>query len=483
MSLPLKPALFSVGLLGVLFSGCASGHAATRTPASSPAAAAPASIRSQPAPPADVVALESALEQAAEHIAPSVVSITSARSIGDDGLPAFLRGPDGDEVRGVGSGVIVDGRGRILTNNHVVEGATRLVVRLHDDRELEAVVVGRDPKTDVAVIEIDAEGLSPALSPATLANSDDLRVGQWVMASGSPFGLPRTVTAGIVSAVGRGAMGITDYGDFIQTDAAVNQGNSGGPLIDLEGRVVGINTAIASRNGGSNGIGFAIPINLVRNVMEQLIEDGVVRRGWLGIVMGELTPELSGSFGFEGTEGILINDIDPEGPAGSAGVRPGDIIVAIDGQPVGAMGTLRNMISQRRPDSEVELTVWREGGEQTVGLRLGTLPEQVTRTRPRSPKAKSKAPSMGVRIEAVPEMVRKRYELREGEGALISDVELRSLAAEAGLRPGDVVLSVGQTTITSAAQATKALDQADLRKGVRLRVKRGPWARFAVIKR
>ncbi len=445
----------------------------------SPAPAEPTSDVATHAPVADVLALESALQNAAETVAASVVSITSKRQV-ESGLPAFLRPPGDDGVlRGVGSGVIIDARGYVLTNNHVVEGATELVVRLDDDRELDAVVVGRDPKTDLAVIEIEADGLSAA----TLANSDDLRVGQWVMAAGSPFGLPRTVTAGIVSAVGRGAMGITDYGDFIQTDAAVNQGNSGGPLIDLQGRVVGINTAIASRNGGSNGIGFAIPINLARNVMEQLIDDGRVRRGWLGIVMGELDEPLSTSFGFEGTDGILINDVDPKGPARTAGLEPGDIITAIDGRPVADMGDLRNTISQRRPGTDVGLTVWRDGGSQELNLVLGALPsDDAPAPTPRA-KPQPRTRSLGLRLEAVPEAVRARYDLRKGEGALVSDVVAGSLGAEAGLRPGDVVLRVADTAVTSAKGAKRSLDDADFGDGVRLRVKRGDWSRFVVIKR
>src|SRR5690606_13794226 len=211
-------------------------------------------------------------------------------------------------------------------NNHVVEGAGELKVRLHDDRELHAELVGTDPKTDLAVIRVHAEGLRAA----PLYDGSELRVGQWVLAVGSPFGLSRTVTAGIVSAVGRGSMGITDYGDFIQTDAAINRGNSGGPLIDLRGRVVGINTAIFSPNGGSSGIGFAIPSGMARAVKDQLIDHGVVRRGWLGVVMGELTADLATSFEYEGAHGVLIDDVDPVGPGSAAGVRAGDIMIRLD---------------------------------------------------------------------------------------------------------------------------------------------------------
>jgi serine protease Do len=427
-----------------------------------------------------VADLEHAFEKASQAIAPSVVSITNSRQIEVD-LPEFLRPfSEGErEVQGMGSGVVIDREGHILTNNHVVEGATTLRVRLYDDRELEADVVGSDPKTDLAVIKVDAKGLQPA----KLADSDNARVGQWVIAAGSPFGLSRTITAGIVSAVGRGSMGIADYGDFIQTDAAINQGNSGGPLIDLQGRVIGVNTAIASRTGGSNGIGFAIPINLARNVMEQLLSDGVVRRGWLGIVMGDLDPDLAATFGYKGG-GILVNDIDPKGPAVKGGVKTGDIIVKLEGKSVADMGAFRNRIAQTRPGKTISLVVWRGKTTRNLSVKLGVLPgDEQHDPKPRASKKKKGPPRLGLTLRDPADGQRSRMGLPKGAGVLISDVEPGSIAAAAGLNHGDVLLEVGDKPAKSAKTAQKQLEGADMQQGVRVRVQRGQFAYFLLLKR
>jgi serine protease Do len=380
---------------------------------------------------------------------------------------------------GMGSGVIIDREGHVLTNNHVVEGATVLRVHLHDDREVDAEVVGTDPKTDLAVIKIDAKGLQPA----KLADSDDARVGQWVIAAGSPFGLPRTITAGIVSAVGRGSMGIADYGDFIQTDAAINQGNSGGPLIDLQGRVIGVNTAIASRTGGSNGIGFAIPINLARNVADQLLSDGAVRRGWLGIVMGDLDPAMAATFGYKG-DGILVNDVDPKGPAVRAGVKTGDIIVKLDGKSVDDMGVFRNRIAQTRPGKTIELGVWRGKSVRTVSVKLEVLPgDEAVDPKPRAKKKKKGVQRLGLTLRDPADGLRNRLGLPKGAGVLVSDVEPGSLAATAGLTHGDVLLEVGDKPAKSAKTALRQLEGANFESGIRLRVRRGDFAHFVLLKR
>ncbi len=478
-------------VLAFAVAGCATGHARRGTEPASPARAAsgveaggdPSGVElaaQGPAETAGLGGLEHAFERAAAVIDPSVVSITSERPLEED-IPAFLlpfAPPDGN-VEGMGSGIVIDARGYILTNNHVVEGARKLVVRLHDDRELPAEVVGVDPATDLAVVRIRAS----ALEPAELADSDGVRVGQWVMAVGSPFGLPRSVTVGIVSAIGRGSMGIADYGDFIQTDAAVNQGNSGGPLIDLQGRVIGINTAIASRTGGSNGIGFAIPSNMARIVATQLIEHGQVERGWLGIVMGELTADLAASFGYEGRRGILIDDLDPAGPAARAGLRVGDIITQIDGYEVRDMAFLRNQVAQRRPGTKVRLNVFRDGKHERVDVSLGTLPGEKARVRPIPAGPEAKRPvTLGLRMEDPSAKIRGELGLAEGTGAVIVNVDRDSLAAAAELRPGDVLVSVDGKAVRSAAQARRMLEKADLHKGVRLRVKRGPYGRFVVLR-
>ncbi|RMF85297.1 MAG: hypothetical protein D6744_01630, partial [Planctomycetota bacterium] len=293
-------------------------------------------------------ALSEAFANAAEKIRPSVVSIHSVKRIkrdgwtirrfgdmpdilpfdGDDLLRRFfgdrgLRLPERPWVQeGLGSGVIVSEDGYILTNNHVAGNADELLVRTHDGKEYTAKVVGVDPMTDLAVIRVDAKGLTAA----ELGDSDELKVGEWVVAAGSPFGLTGTITAGIVSATGRSNVRIVDYADFIQTDAAINPGNSGGPLVNLKGQVVGINTAIASRSGGFNGVGFAIPVNMARTVMHSLIEKGEVVRGWLGVSIQPLDEALAHSFGYDKTDGVLVGDVLEDGPADKAGLKAGDII-------------------------------------------------------------------------------------------------------------------------------------------------------------
>ena len=440
------------------------------------------------AAPASPVELELAFERAAESIAPSVVSITARQAVDED-VPAFLRpfaAPEG-EISGMGSGVILDEQGHILTNNHVVEGADELVVRLDDGRELEPTIVGTDPKTDLAVIKVEA----PGLVPAPVGDSNVVRVGQWVLAAGSPFGLSRTVTVGIVSAVGRGSMGITDYGDFIQTDAAVNQGNSGGPLVDLHGRVIGINTAIASNTGGSTGIGFAIPMSLAHSVSQQLIEHGRVERGWIGISMGRLTADLASSFDYPELEGVLVNDVVPDGPAARAGLRPGDIVRAIDGRVVRDLSSFRANVAQTPPGESVHLEVWRDERMREVEVELGRLPVElggVAETPPTRPAAetKKKAPEPPVRLglklrDPQPEM-RKQWNIKTREGAVVVAIAPESVAATTELRPGDVIVRVQDKPVRNAKQAERLLRGSDLDKGVRIRVKRGDAGYFVVLR-
>ncbi len=434
---------------------------------------------------ASIAQLERSFERAALVIGPSVVAITSEREAGTAQIPAFLRpfGPPDGTIRGLGSGVIIDASGYILTNNHVVEGAQRLRVRLQDDREFEAEVVGTDAKTDVAVIRIEAD----RLVAATTTSSEGVRVGQWVMAAGSPFGLAKSVSAGIVSAVGRGAMGIADYGDFLQTDAAVNQGNSGGPLIDLRGRVIGINTAIASQSGGSNGVGFAIPIDLAKGIMRQLIDHGSVERGWLGIVMGRLTPEMAASFGRKDHDGVLVDDVDPKGPAAAAGLRAGDIVLAIDGRRLKDMGMLRNRVAGKRPGTRVELSIWRADAAKSVTLELGALPGQAesrppSRSKAHKPKPKARQ-ELGLTLADLDAELRKRFNLGpSSKGAIVTEVAQNSIAA-LELAPGDVLVDVAGKPVRSATEASRLLDKANLDAGVRVRVVRGAVGHFVMLRR
>ena len=436
-------------------------------------------------PIAAVSDLEHAFERASEAIAPSVVSISSLRTLGKHGTVAPFFGdddpfrefffrlpqPHGElRQRGLGSGVIVSADGYVLTNNHVVAGADEIEVVLHDDRKLKGEVVGTDPQTDLAVVKIAAEGLTPA----AIGDSDQIKVGQWVLAAGNPFGLQRTISAGIVSAVGRSNMGITDYEQFIQTDAAINPGNSGGPLIDLQGRVLGINTAIASRGGGSNGVGFAVPANMARRVMEQIVTGGKVVRGWLGLMIGPLTPELAKSFGYAGAGGILVQDVVADGPAKQAGLQNGDIIVERDGKPVRDSSAFRNEIAQAAPGTRVSLKVWRAGANRTIEVALGQLPDPDGST-------KVGPPGAGLELADPSPTLRQRFEISADSGAVVLNVEPGSPAAEAGMRPGDVIEQVGDEPVANAAEAARKLS-AGLEKGVRLRVLRGKYGHFVVLR-
>lgn len=271
------------------------------------------------------------------------------------------------EVRASGSGVIVDAaRGFVLTNNHVVEGANLIEVTTKDNRRFRARLVGRDPGTDVAVLKIDATDLAEV----PFGDSDKLEVGDYVLAIGNPFGLGQTVTSGIVSALGRSGLGIEGYEDFIQTDASINPGNSGGALIDLRGRLIGINTAILAPNGGNVGVGFAVPINMARQVMDELVSHGTIKRGRIGIGVQDVTPELGQSAGIARSEGAIITQVEPRSPAAQAGIRPGDIVVAFNGLPIRSSTQLRNRIGLTRVDEQVELTLERNGSQRAVRVRI-----------------------------------------------------------------------------------------------------------------
>jgi len=295
-----------------------------------------------------------------------------------DPLREFLERYFGEQLpreeprRSLGSGLIIEPDGYVLTNNHVIENAQMIMVRLSDEEEFEARVVGRDPRTDLALLKIQGRREFPV---ARLGDSDSLRVGEWVLAIGNPFGLEQTVTAGIVSAKGR-VIGAGPYDDFIQTDAAINPGNSGGPLFNTRGDVVGVNTAIFSQTGGSVGIGFAIPINLAKELIPQLRAKGRVPRAWLGVAIAPVTPELAKRLGRPVRDGALVAEVVPNGPAARAGVRPGDLVVAFQGKPIRRADELPRLTAKAPVGSDVELTLWRDGKEQAVTVRLGELPER-----------------------------------------------------------------------------------------------------------
>ena len=360
----------------------------------------------------------------------------------------------------------------ILTNSHVVEGAQKILVRLQDGREFEAKVTGRDPQSDVAVIEIPAAGLPPL----ALADSARLDIGEWVIAVGNPFGLGHTVTVGVVSAKGRTSLGINDYEDFIQTDAAINPGNSGGPLINLDAGVVGMNTAIVSRSGGYMGVGFAIPSNLIRAVAEQLIATGDVTRGYLGIVIQQLTPDLAQSFGMAPLQGILVAQVSPDSPAAKAGLRQGDVIVGHEGQPVTDVGAFRNRIALTPPGQVTRLTLVREGKEQEISLTVGTL----TKDALAAAGGTQDAGALGLTVQTLTPQLAEQFQALPGEGVVVTAVKPDSIAARVGIETGTVILQVDQQPVSSAADFKKALDQST-GKRVLLLLRKGDMQQFVVL--
>ena len=373
---------------------------------------------------------------------------------------------------GQGSGFIISEDGYILTNNHVVSDADVISVKLNDGRELKADRIGGDEKSDIAVIKIDAENL-PTLP---LGNSDSLQVGEWVIAIGNPFGLAETLTLGIVSAKGRNTVGINDYEDFIQTDAAINPGNSGGPLINLEGQAVGINSAIFSSSGGSVGIGFAIPIDMAKNIKDQLVRNGKVTRGQLGVMIGELTKDLADYFGINTSKGVLVSDVLKASPAEKAGLEAGDIILKINGREVEGIGQLRNTIAMVAPGTKVELLIYRNGKEKTVTVSIAELSDTIAQA------GVSELPlKLGLTIEDLTEDSHRYYGLQPDEGILVTSVDSDSRAFEAGIRPGTIIISVNQKKVGSTKEFGEALQESVETKKVLLLIKEQRYTRFVVL--
>jgi serine protease Do len=375
--------------------------------------------------------------------------------------------------KSLGSGFIFDPTGYILTNNHVVENSSQIKVKLNSGQEISAKLVGRDPKTDIAVLKIDTERDLPSIP---FGNSDDLRVGEWVMAIGSPFGLEFSVTAGIVSAKGR-FIGQGNYDDFIQTDAPINPGNSGGPLLDLEGRVVGINTSIFSRSGGNIGIGFAIPINLAKELIPQLREKGRVTRGWMGVMIQKVTPEIADSLGMKTGHGALVADVVKGGPAAEAGIKVGDVIVAFDGHEVDESTDLPLMVAREPIGKEVELTVIRDGSEQTITLTVGEMKDEEMQL------AHSESEAYGVTVQNLtPEIAESLGVPADLKGVLVSSVQPGSPAEDAGLRRGDVVLEVNRKPVGTVDKYSEEMKKTAEGKSVLLLVRRGENTVFLALK-
>lgn len=411
----------------------------------------------------------------------SVVNISTTSVVKRGIMPNMPRSPFGDNDpfeeffkkffgespqqefrrRGLGSGFVISEDGYVVTNNHVVDKAEDIQIILEDGKKYKADIVGKDAKTDIALLKIEPE---TELQAVTLGDSDNLKIGDWVMAIGNPFGLGYTVTAGIVSAKGR-SLGLGAYDDFIQTDAPLNPGNSGGPLFNLNGEVVGVNTAIAARG---QGIGFSIPINMASHIINQLRESGNVTRGWLGVVIQAITPEIAESIGLPDTNGALVADVSDDGPADKAGIKRGDVIIKFNGEDIRDFSDLTKMVALSDPGSKVELVVKRNGEEKNIELTLGELKD----SKDKAQKLNSDK-RLGMSVEEITPELASRHNLDVQKGVIITDVQRASDAWEAGFRPGDIILQVDKKQIETLEDYNKAIEDMSEGKLALFLVKRG----------
>ncbi|MBV8844248.1 MAG: DegQ family serine endoprotease [Bryobacterales bacterium] len=406
-----------------------------------------------------------------KKVLPAVVNISSSRVVKNsenaEGMDPFLRQFFGDQFgnrfnvpkermeKALGSGVIVSPNGYILTNNHVVDGAKEVSVTLSDKREMKARVVGTDPRMDIAVVKIEGNNF-PAL---TLGDSSKVQVGDVVLAIGDPFGVGETVTNGIVSALGRGGLGIEEVENFIQTDAPINPGNSGGALVDDEGHLIGINTAIVGSSGGSQGIGFAVPIDMARHDMDEIIAHGKVERGYLGVVPQDITPALAKAMNAGTMNGALIGDVSPNSPAARAGVKQGDVVEAINGQPITSANELRLKIGLLDPNANVTLRVLRNGQTRDLAVTLGEFPSNQERASAEKG-AGSEGSAQGLNVETLtPDLAQQLKLPVSTKGVVVDSVSETSKAAEAGLQRGDVIEQVNHQAVDNVQQFHQAMSQ------------------------
>jgi len=424
----------------------------------------------------------------AEAAVAAVVNISSAKIVRSpdvtpflwdffgDRFPRDLRQPRERRERSLGSGVIVRPDGYLLTNNHVVSGATEIKVSLADKREFTARVVGTDPKTDVALLKLDGSNF-PVLA---FGDSSKVRVGEFALAVGDPFGVGNTVTLGIVGAVGRGNLGIEDYEDFIQTDAAINPGNSGGALIDVHGKLIGINTAIVSGgSGGNQGVGFAVPVNMARQVMDRILKDGRVVRGWLGVSIQPVTPAVARTFGLSKPQGALVGDVTAGSPAEKSAIQRGDIILAMDGEPIAETRTLSFGVAMKAPGTTVMLKVFRDHREMSIAVKLGE--QSAAPAEAIGGDVNASHATRGLSVEELTPQMRRQFDLpARSTGVVVVDVEAGSAAAEAGLRRGDVIQEVNRKAITNVPQFEEAVRRGG-NEPVMLLINRGGSTQFVVL--
>jgi serine protease Do len=430
----------------------------------------------------------------AERLSPSVVNISTTQEMKRLGKPfgpeesfrefwepferffgpRFGPLPHGQfKQRSLGSGFVMSSDGYIVTNNHVVENADEIIVRMSDDKEAEAEIIGRDAKTDLALIRIRERS---DLQPAPLGDSDALRVGEWVIAIGNSFGLDHTVTAGIVSAKGRHIGG--PYDNFIQTDASINPGNSGGPLLNARGEVVGINTAIFTRSGGNVGIGFAIPINLAKEVLAELRDKGKVVRGWLGVMIQRVTPEIADSLGLSDVSGALVADVLPDGPAKKAGIATGDVIVDFDGKAVEDSADLPLIVARTPVGKSVTVEFIRDGRRKKTTVEVGELPDEEV-----GDEGAGEAEEFGMTVQTLtPEIADSLGVPGDLKGVVVAGVEPGSSAAEAGLRRRDIILEVNRQPVEDVAEYREAMRLAAKDKSVLFLVRRGENTIFLALK-
>ncbi|MDR1045393.1 MAG: Do family serine endopeptidase [Candidatus Adiutrix sp.] len=458
--------------------------------AAAPLAAAPEPSASDGAPLAAVPSFAPVAEKAEA----AVVFISTSKTVrsrsfrmgpggpggpGDDFFDRFFGrpGPQSDrKERGQGSGFIIDAEGHIVTNNHVVEGAEEIKVKLSSGKEIPAEIIGRDPKTDLALIKLKEKG---SYSFLALGDSSKLRIGDWVVAIGNPFGLEHTVTAGILSARSR-SIGQGPYDDYLQTDAAINFGNSGGPLLNLYGEVVGINSAIVAAGGGNVGIGFAIPANMAKGVVEQLKSRGKVVRGWMGVQITKVTEDLARSFGLAEARGALVTLVDPEGPAVAAKARHDDIVLSFDGQEIQDWQDLPLIVANTPVGKKVKVVVWRDGREVALDLTVAELKDDGAELGPATARADEQQLGLSLR-EITPEMA-ARQNLSERDGLYVSGIEADSPAAESGLQAGDVILEIDSRPVKTLADYRRAVSSKKKGDILRFLVKRGGGNLYYTIK-